>query len=185
MGIREPAVVALFFGLLLACAVLSVIVARSKVPPEPLILLAMVLSSASFAVAARFGSPLLLTPVALAVNASGYAIFVDRRFRPFVALIACAAFVMPLALELGGVLSPTFVFEGGGMVVVPTALDLPATPTIVMVVLAVVSAIVLSTLVVGHIRDRLGEAERRLMLYTWHLREFVPPEARRATDPRG
>ena len=29
----------------------------------------------------------------------------------------------------------------------------------------------------------LHAAEKRLMLYAWHLREFIPQSARRATDP--
>ena len=46
-----------------------------------------------------------------------------------------------------------------------------------------VVGILFGCFIVGHIRDQLFAAEKRLMLYAWHLREFIPQSARRATDP--
>ncbi len=183
MGVRQPFVIAAFFGLLGFCAVLSLLVSRSKIPPLGAILASMVASSTAFACCSRFGTPLILAPTALAVNAAAYAIFLPRRFRPMVAITSSLAFVVPLALELTGVLPRTLTFENGGMSLHARALEMPEWPTLALVSFASVAAILICVFVVGHIRDRLAEAERRMYLYTWHLREFVPPAARQATDP--
>jgi hypothetical protein len=81
------------------------------------------------------------------------------------------------------VLSPTLAFEDGNVVVMSRALEMPRLPTLALVSVGSLAAILISVFVVGHIRDRLTEAERRMYHYTWHLREFVPPEARQASDP--
>ncbi len=49
MGVRQPFVIAAFFGLLGFCAVLSLLVSRSKIPPLGAILASMVASSTAFA----------------------------------------------------------------------------------------------------------------------------------------
>jgi serine/threonine-protein kinase len=183
MGVRQWAVVGIFFALLAVCAVLSVLVARSKVPPLAAIMSSMVASSAAFAVCSRFGSPVILAPTALAVNAAGYAIFLKPHHRKYVAIVSCLAFAIPMLLELTGVLSPTITFHEGNVVVLSRALEMPRLPTLALVSIGSLAAILISVFVVGHIRDRLAEAERRMYLYTWHLREFVPPEAREASDP--
>jgi serine/threonine-protein kinase len=183
MGIRQPGVVVAFFALLGVCVALSARVMSSKSPPTPLILAAMVFSSAAFALCARFGSPLLLMPTALAVNAAGYAIFLHRRYRWWITGVATTALLAMVGLEVAGVLAPTFGFSNGRLEVLPVALSLPPVATTVLVVFASVVAMVLCTLLVGHIRDQLADAERRIYLYAWHLRELVPPDAREMTDP--
>jgi serine/threonine-protein kinase len=125
----------------------------------------------------------ILAPTALAVNAAGYAIFLKRQHRWAVAVVASLAFAVPMGLELVGVLSPTLAFEDGNVVVMSRALEMPRLPTLALVSVGSLAAILISVFVVGHIRDRLTEAERRMYLYTWHLRVFVPPEARQASDP--
>jgi serine/threonine-protein kinase len=183
MGVRQPLVVGSFFLLMLVSAALSVGVARSKVPPVGAILTSMLCSTAAFGLLARFGSPVVLAPMALAVNATAYAIYLERRYRSIVAVATCLAFLVPLALERAGVLAPTFTFEGDAFVVWPRAVGLPESATLALLTVASVAALILGTLVVGNIRDRLADAERRIYLYAWHLRELVPPDARRATDP--
>jgi eukaryotic-like serine/threonine-protein kinase len=183
MGVRQPLVIAAFFVLLLVCSVLSVLVHRSAIPPLGAIVTSMFASSIAFGFCARFGSPLILAPTALAVNGAAYAIFLPRKLRPAVAIAASLAILVPLLLELTGVLPRTLVFTDGKMVLVPQALALPESATMALVVMASVVAITIAIVVVGYIRDRLWAAERRMYLYTWHLRELVPSEARPATDP--
>ena len=48
-----------------------------------------------------------------------------------------------------------------------------------------VAIVLTSALSVIRIRSALGEAERQLMLYAWHLRGFVPDSARGARTSRG
>jgi serine/threonine-protein kinase len=183
MGIRQPAPVAVFFVLMLTSGILSIIVARSREPSMTLVGIAVVTSTLGFAVATRFASPLLIIPGSVAVNGTGYAVFLRRNSRALVMAASCAAFIVPLALELAGVIAPTFRFEGGHLEILPVALDLPATPTIVLVAIASMASVFLGSIIIGNIRDRLADAETRIFMYAWHLRELVPNEVRAKADP--
>jgi serine/threonine-protein kinase len=183
MGIRDPGPVVVFFALMAVTSGLSMIVARSREPKLALIGAAVVTTAIAFGFATRFASPLVLVPSAVAINATGYAVFLRGRYRALVALASCASFMVPLALELAGVISPTFVFEGGRLVILPMALDLPATPSLVLFAVSSVMAVFLGAVIMGHVRDRLADAESRVFMYAWHLREMVPAEVRARIDP--
>jgi hypothetical protein len=183
VGIRDTAVVAGFFAFIAACAGLSLAAARSPRPSYRIVDGVIVASNLAFMVGAGFLGPLVLMPAAIAVNATAFAVFAQRRRRLLIGAMACLAVVVPLGLELAGVVPPSLRFADGAMVVVPRALELPATPTLVFLTVTSLSAVLLGCYVVGHIRDSLAAAEQRLYLYTWHVRELVPPAARDATDP--
>jgi len=183
VGIRQPAIVVGFFGVLALACISSAMVGRSRAPSYGLISIVLVLSNIAFAIGAGFFGPLVLMPGVIAVNATAFAVFSRKSYRLFAAICASLAVVVPFALELTGVITPSYHFDGNGMYVIPRALALPQTETYVLLVLASLSGIILGCFVVGNIRDSLGDAERRLLLYAWHLRELVPTHARDATEP--
>jgi serine/threonine-protein kinase len=183
MGIRQPAVVAVFFSTMALSGVLSVIVSRSKEPNLVLVGIAVLASAIGFGFGSRFASPLLIIPCAATINGTGYAVFLSKRGRALVMLVSSGSFLVPLALELAGVLSPTFTFEGGHLQILPIALDLPATPTIALITAASATSTFLGSIIIGNIRDRLADAETRIFMYAWHLRELVPSEVRAKADP--
>ena len=183
VGIRDPVVVAGFFGFMAVCVAGSVYAARSPRSPYRVVDVTMIASNLAFIVGAGFLGPLVLMPAAIAVNATAFAVFADRRRRVLIAAMGCLAILVPLGLELAGAVPASFRFEDGAMVLVPRALELPATPTLIFLTVTSLSSVLLGCYVVGHIRDTLAAAEQRLYLYTWHVRELVPPSARDATDP--
>jgi eukaryotic-like serine/threonine-protein kinase len=89
--------------------------------------------------------------------------------------MTCAALVVPLGLEVAGIVPRSYVFSNGSMIVVNRVIDLTAWG---MIGVFGVSAVVL-TLAVGvffiRLREVLSDAELRLHLYAWHLRQLVPP----------
>jgi serine/threonine-protein kinase len=183
VGIRNAAVVAGFFGFLALCAGLSVVAARGTRPSYRIVDAVMISSNLAFIVGAGFLGPLVLMPAAIAVNATAFAVFAEPRRRILIGTMGCLAILVPLGLELAGLVPASIRFEDGALVLVPRALALPATPTIVFLTVTSVASVLLGCYVVGHIRDTLAAAEQRLYLYTWHVRELVPPSARDATDP--
>jgi serine/threonine-protein kinase len=183
MGVKQPFVVATFFVCLATAMLVSMQVMRAKVPPLGAIIVSLLASTVAFAFAARVGSPLILAPTALAINATGYALYLQKRYRLLVTFVACLGFLVPLALEMLGLLPRTFEFIDGEIVVHATSVGLPQLPTTVLIVIGCLAGIFMSSLVVGHIRDQLEDAERRLLLYAWHLREFIPEKARVSTEP--
>ncbi|HUH02097.1 MAG TPA: protein kinase [Kofleriaceae bacterium] len=183
MGIRQPLVVGAGFALLIAAAGFSLKAMSARRPPTSVVLAALIFSTLAFVFIGRLFGSLILVPAAIAVNATGYSIFLERKWRPLVVLLSVAAIAGPLGLELAGVLSASYGVTADGFVVYPGAVDFPAIPTLIVLTMANLMAVIIGTVVVGHIRDRLAEAEHRIYMYAWHLRELVPPAARSTTDP--
>ena len=183
VGIRSTAVVAGFFACMALAMGFSVLAARSPRPSYPIIDTVMVLSNVGFVIGAGFFGPLVLMPAAIAVNATAFAIFSRPGRRILIGVTACLAILVPLGLELAGVFPSSYRFEDGAMILESRALELPATPTLLLLTVTSVASVLMGCYVVGHIRDKLAEAEQRMYLYTWHVRELVPPSARVATDP--
>jgi serine/threonine protein kinase len=181
MGVREPATLALMFGPLAIAAVVAFAATRIARPGRWMIVLAMGASTFGLAMAIRVLSPLIMIPGALATNTMGYALFVDRRLRALITIIALAAFVVPVALELGGVTPSTFTVDGR-VVIYPAALDLPRLPTLVLIVASSLSCILMSSVLVGYFRDRLTAVEDDLHARNWLLDGLVPPELRRSPE---
>ena len=164
-------------------AVLSFIVARGGVMPDRIVIITAATSTVGLALTSLAFGPFVLVPAAIAVNSTAFAFFVAKRTRMIVLIMGCLGVLVPVLFELFGP-SPSYVFSAGGFFVEPRALLLPRGPTFLLLTAASLASIVLGCVIVGILRDRVLEAERRMMLYTWHLREFVPPDARDATDPQ-
>src|SRR5262249_59591071 len=96
-----------------------------------------------------------------------------------------AAIVLPLALELTGVIQPAWVVQGGGIAIVPRAVGFPGAPAVVgLLGLASLGAVLFPALLVGAERDARVKAERELLVRTAALAEFVPAEAGEALSVR-
>jgi hypothetical protein len=145
----------------------------------------MLASNFGLAAGAGLLGPLVLVPTATIINTMAYAIHVARRHRLLVFGAGLASFAVPFALELVGVVPPSYGFGTEGMTILTRGLELSATPTIVALAGLQVLSLVLAALVLGVIRDNIDASERRTYTYAWHLREFVPESLRRDTDPIG
>jgi len=174
MGIREPATIVAIFFLMAGCGVLSAITGRSRRPSNLVIFTALVLSAVALGFTRRIFGPLVMVPAAVAVNATAYAVFVEARFRVTATIVSILAIAVPFSLEIFGVIAPSYRFGSGAIEIVPHAVELPKIASLSFLLVASAVSVVLGTLVVGHIRDRLTAAERRVYLQAWHLREMVP-----------
>ena len=143
---------------------------------------ACVVSSIVFALTASFFGAFVLTPALIAVNTTAYAIHAKGNLRTLMIAVGCLAMLVPIVLELTGIHS-SYAFTEAGMLIEPSAVLLPKTPVLVLLVLTSLSTIVTSCLSSGVIRDQLERAERHLHLYAWHLRAFAPESAHAITDP--
>ncbi len=112
-----------------------------------------------------------------------FTIHVARRFRPLVLALGLASFLLPFALELVGLLAPSYRFSAEGFTILPRTLELTPLPTIVVLTVAQVIVVLFGAVAIGILRNYLDAAERQTYTYAWHLREFVPEAHKRATDP--
>ena len=183
IGIREPLPVVIFYGAAILSMVVSGWTALQSEPPPSIGLVVALLSSFAFACAFTFFGVFVLVPAMVAANTTAYAAYLRKAYRLPAMLLGCLALIVPIVLELTG-LHGAYSFSEGAMTLLPHALELPKTPVLLFLSLASVAAVITGCLTVSGIRDALDDAERRLNLYAWHLREFVPQSARSATDPR-
>ena len=183
LGVRDPVpLVVLYVAAALTTGV-SVWVVRQRRPPVAGVLLAMILSNVAFGATTAFYGPLMLVPPIAVANTISFAIHLDRWHRWLAVGCGCLVLLVPMALEALGILPPSYSFVNGDLVVHAHGLELREGPTTLFLGIISVAAVITGSVVVGGVRNALREAEERLYLYAWHLREFVPQAARPATDP--
>jgi hypothetical protein len=93
---------------------------------------------------------------------------------PAIVGFVIVSLVVPLALELTGVLAPSYQFHDGVITVIPHMTALQPVPTIVTLTLTSVGTIVALCVYLMHLRQTLRDAQTRLHLHAWHLRQLVP-----------
>jgi len=104
-----------------------------------------------------------------------------RHPAPMVALMV-AAFAVPVALEIGGVISQTWeVRPGFGLISHAGALVIREGSTVVMIVGASIATIVIAGIHAASISRTSRSAQLQLVTQAWHLRQLLP--ARHSTAP--
>jgi hypothetical protein len=88
--------------------------------------------------------------------------------------------IVPVLLELTGIVAPSFAFHDGVMSILPRMVELPRTATVLLLTASSVGLVLVASLLVGRNVAALADAERRLHAQAWHLQQFVPREARQA-----
>lgn len=128
---------------------------------------------ASMAALSRIFSPLILVPTLLATNAAVLQIHPSGRMRSLILGLCLAASVVPIGLELAGVLAPTFWFDGNRIVIATPGAFRPL-PTILFFVLATGTLIASPALFIGAIRRALSASVLREELGAWRARLLAP-----------
>jgi serine/threonine-protein kinase len=122
-------------------------------------------------------SPLVVAPALAATNAMLFALHLPRKTRPWLIIASVLAVVVPLLLELLGVVPPSFRFSNGTLILLPRVASLSAAPTLLALVATSVATAVTPTVLAGRVRDALEAAERKLFLHAWRLRQTLPESA--------
>lgn len=92
-------------------------------------------------------------------------------------LAAAIAILLPLTLELLGLIAPSYQFTERGMLIRPQTIELRELPTIAILALSGLAGIVTGSLTIGRVRDALVEAEERMYTYTWQIQQLLPDAA--------
>ncbi len=134
---------------------------------------------ASVAVSRILG-PLILVPALVTAWTIAMQINPDVFVRRFSAAVGMLMLLLPLGLELAGLVPSSYVFEDGKLIALPQMTELPRIPTVAFVALANVGIALLPTLFVARMRSELNRAQERELLSAWQLRR-LPEELMRAT----
>ena len=131
-----------------------------------------------------FFGPFVLVPAAMAASTAAFGLHVGRVHRVFAVLVACLVVSLPVVLEATGVIAASYRFTREGMLLLPQALELPATATLCVLTSSSLGVIITGAIAGGRVRDALAAAERRLHLQSWHVRQFLPDQAGARQSPR-
>jgi serine/threonine-protein kinase len=169
---------------LLAAAGTTLGSVNKRVPVGQVIVAVILLSSCGIAASSMLFGPLVYVPSLAAANVVVFAAGVGRRYRWFALTCGILAILLPLALELGGVLPAGWVFKDGMIAITPRAIEFPGASALALLTLASVGTVLFPVLLVGAERDARVKAERELVQRELALAEFVPAEAGEALSMR-
>ncbi|MBL8740987.1 MAG: hypothetical protein JNK04_07835, partial [Myxococcales bacterium] len=174
MGVRVPWLAGLILAGVVACAATAAVLYFRKVTASyGRLLLACMVSGWGALMASVFG-PLVFVPGFAAVNTVLFAAQGSPRHRSTIVLCGCAAFVLPFALELAGLIPPSMVFSDAGMLLVPRVTHLPELVSLVSLVAVSLAGVVAPAVVATRLRDALFRAEEKLLIHKWHLEKLAP-----------
>jgi len=172
-GVTSWPIIAAVFACSLAYIVLSRIESRSA--SRPRVLPGLLLAIALALPLARMFSPFVILPGLLCIMMASWAsapILMDRPLHLSAAL--SVALLVPIVLELTGLISPTWSVEEHAISIRSAALDLGGTPTTVLLIAGNLVTIVVCGLLVRQLARERREAQRKIESQAWHLRMLLP-----------
>lgn len=107
----------------------------------------------------------------------------DPGIRRFGLALALVAMVLPVVLELAGVIPTSYWFEDGIFMVLPQMTELSANVTIPFLTIAHVAIAIMPAAFVGSLRTQLANAQQHQLLQTWHFRRLGADLVRASTGP--
>jgi eukaryotic-like serine/threonine-protein kinase len=148
---------------------------RSKKPTDLAGFAALAVTTATIGLAAMHFGPFVLVPGWAAQNTLVFAMHARRGLRRTLAIaIGTLALAIPLALELLGLVPPSFAFESGRLAIVSRVAELAPVPTLLLLTIVAVALIAIPSIIVARAHDDAWEAKQRLAAHLWHLRQLVP-----------
>jgi serine/threonine-protein kinase len=173
MGIRDWGLFALGWGTISACALTTYLFLRF--PPKRVDVPLVHLTVSSFTVACvsvMFG-PFVLVPMLALGNSVAYISAIGHR-KGLVPLAGCLAVIAPVVLRWLGLIPDNYAFRDGAWTILPSVFDIDALSTQVFLLVAVVGTVAPACLFVARLRKAYAEAEQKLQLQAWQLRQIVP-----------
>jgi hypothetical protein len=118
----------------------------------------------------------VLVPALLVANTAAWAQQPHARLRgrAFTVVTGCLGLAVPVFLQLAGIAPPTYAFEGGRMEIVAVMNDLRPVATQVTLFITSVALIVTLSVFFARVRDALTDAQTKLQMQAWQLRQLVP-----------
>ncbi|MEZ4221859.1 MAG: serine/threonine-protein kinase [Polyangiaceae bacterium] len=174
-GVRDWAPILALYGLNVLSALGVWLVSRSRTAPPVAVMACVLVSTLSFAFTSSLFGALVLMPAMIAVNTTAFGLVLDRTTKYWAIAIGVAAVLLPAALEFLGLTAVRYTFDSAGMHIAPGAIDLTRTPSYVLLLVASFASVITGALATSSLRESLDQAELRLQLGAWQLREFSLP----------
>ena len=132
----------------------------------------------------RFFGPLFMITALLAVSGTLNVLHsADKRFRLFAITTTCLVPLSLLSLEWLGILSPSYAFRDGAMIILPTVVNHPRLQSLLFLISMTLISIILPALSVAKMTEKQRALQNRMLLQDWHLRQLVPQTERPPVEP--
>jgi eukaryotic-like serine/threonine-protein kinase len=171
IGVRDWTIVGPAIGLVIAMMVGAVVVARRRIPSITFIVFLNALLLVLFG---RIFSPMILGPTLAVATVAALSSF-PRLNTPVVFSLMIAGVLVPILLEIAGVVPRTTTYAANAITIIPDALAFGATSTPLMLCGAYVATIIVVGMVVRSLSHAHRTARRKLEEQTWMLEQLLPP----------
>lgn len=180
IGVRDWLVFGGVVGCTALAAAMKLLAARALPAPRayPIAFAGFALNVIAVLFVGRAFGPLLFMPLLLAMFTYANSITHHGRYRAAVIATGCAAQLAAASAELSGLLSPSYAFEGGALIILPRAVDHALLPTLTALTITALFMIAAPAWMMGRLQQALRGAEERALLQTWQLRQLLPERAR-------
>ncbi len=183
MGIRRYDYLLAIVAPVLVCAGASLVASRRRENGRALqCVLMSVMILAAMMLSRLFGS-LILVPTILTAWAIVSQVHPDLFMRRFGLATAAVALVIPVGLELLGVVPPSYVLDGNNIVVLSQLSAFPPTLTLAFLCVASLAISVVPALFVARLRAELSHSQERELLQDWKLRRMRDDILRARSQP--
>jgi serine/threonine-protein kinase len=176
MGVKSPWLWCTYVIAALT-ALVSFGIARMKEPRTRHAMAVFALSLVCVSTMAGIFGPFVILPAVAVTSALVFSTTNDQSLRWLIIGLACLTVLVPFGLELAGVIPPSMRFTPEGILLLPRFAYFPPAWSRVFLVVGNVALIVTSGLVLAPFRGELDDAQKRIRLLAWQLRQLVPSEA--------
>lgn len=178
MGVRSVPVWVAMVGFTLASIVVKLLAMNARrAHIEPYLYTAYLLNMLAFIAFSRAGGPFIIIPTLLSMWAMTYCARSSPRSPKLVIAMTCLVQVAAVAAGQLGILPPSSSFHDGAMTILPRMVSLPEVPTLSGLSLSAVTLIAIPPYLMLRGQDAYREAQERIALHAWHLRQLLPAEA--------
>ena len=177
-GVRDPVFV-VAFALVAAVSCLHVYMLSRRTAFRGGIYLNACINAVLIALIARMVGPFIIAPTLAITTLMAYAAHPKFGRITVMAAILGASVALPWALELLGIVAPSYRFTAGGdLVLTSSVVRFSAVAVEVSFAVLLVGLLAVVGLLSRGMARRQREATRQLELHAWHLRQVVPSLAR-------
>jgi serine/threonine-protein kinase len=187
MGIRSWPAAMLSTGAWMIAAAVPYFTGRQVSRPHAKANLPMLLSGA-FAITSTtvlFGPYFFLPGFALIFGMMFVLVPPDRSRRGAVVLVSLLTIALPALLAWTGVIPQPYELGDDRIVIHAGMLHFPPLPTELFLLVSSLSSVVTACLMSARVHDALAQAQERLHIQAWQLRQMLPRAARAATVDAG
>jgi hypothetical protein len=174
MGLRIPLLAAAIMGLIGAAVLAAVVLWRAGISSSETRLGLCALTCMIAALVSSVFGPLVLVPGFAAMNTVVFGVQSRPRERPIVLLLGATSILLPLVLELTGVVPPSMRFENDTIVLLPRVTNFPPELSLLFLSAVAIFGVITPTFITGRVRDALQKVERDLVLQKWQLAQLSP-----------